>query len=498
MKTKQSAITPTRSENYSEWYLAVIKAADMAEHSSVRGCMVIKPWGFGIWEQIQFLLNQEIKATGHQNVYFPLLIPLSSLEKEAEHVEGFAKECAVVTHSRLVKEGERLVPAGKLEEPFIIRPTSEMIIGEMFAKWISSYRDLPLLLNQWANVMRWEMRPRLFLRTSEFLWQEGHTAHATSGEAREHALRMLYVYERFCIEILAIPVILGEKTVGERFPGAVATYTLEAMMQDTKALQCGTSHYLGQNFSKAAEICFTNNQGTREYVWTTSWGVTTRLIGALIMIHSDDNGLIVPPRIAPSHLVIIPFIPSGKQAVEVQSYCYTLQQELQKNLYHTDTIKVIIDNREMTSGEKKWHWIKKGIPICVEIGSREVSENTVTLVRRFPDIHSKEKISKETFIQVLPKMLDDIQSGLYQQALQFQQSNIVHCNDEKELYAFFQKGKKGFVTAYFSGKESIEKQLQQDLGITVRCLPLSMQERLGKCIFTQAPSSRIGIFAKAY
>lgn len=498
MKTKQSAITPTRTENYSEWYLAVVKAADMAEHSSVRGCMVMKPWGYGIWEQIQSLLNQEIKARGHQNVYFPLLIPLSNLEKEAEHIEGFAKECAVVTHSRLVKEGEKLVPAGKLEEPFIIRPTSEMIIGEMFAKWISSYRDLPLLLNQWANVMRWEMRPRLFLRTSEFLWQEGHTAHATSEEAHQHVLKMLYVYERFCIDVLAIPVVLGEKTKNERFPGAVATYTLEAMMQDGKALQCGTSHDLGQNFSKAAEICFTNNQGNREYVWTTSWGVTTRLIGALIMVHSDDNGLIVPPRIAPSHLVVIPFIPSNKQAVEIQSYCYALQQELQKNLYHGDKIKVVVDNRVMTSGEKKWHWIKKGIPICVEIGPKEVSENTVTLLRRFPDIQSKEKISKETFAQVLPKILDDIQGGLYEKALQFQQNNIVHCHDQKELYGFFQKGKKGFVTAYFCGKESIEKQLQQDLGITVRCLPLSLQERLGKCIFTDAIESRIAIFAKAY
>lgn len=498
MKTKQSAITPTRTENYSEWYLAVIKAADMAEHSSVRGCMVIKPWGFGIWEQIKSLLNQEIKARGHQNVYFPLLIPLGNLEKEAEHIEGFAKECAVVTHSRLVKQGERLVPAGKLEEPFIIRPTSEMIIGEMFAKWISSYRDLPLLLNQWANVMRWEMRPRLFLRTSEFLWQEGHTAHATSEEAHQHVLTMLHVYERFCIDVLAIPVVLGEKTKNERFPGALATYTLEAMMQDGKALQCGTSHDLGQNFSKAAEICFTNNQGNREYVWTTSWGVTTRLIGALIMVHSDDNGLIVPPRIAPSHLVIIPFIPSNKQAVEIQSYCYDLQQELQKNLYHGDKIKVVVDNRVMTSGEKKWHWIKKGIPICVEIGPKEVSENTVTLLRRFPDIQSKEKVSKETFMQVLPKILDDIQGGLYEKALQFQQNNIVHCHDQKELYAFFQKDKKGFVTAYFCGKESIEKQLQQDLGITVRCLPLSLQEKLGKCIFTDALESRIAIFAKAY
>lgn len=498
MKKKQFAITPTRLDNYAEWYLAVIKAADMAEHSSVRGCMVIKPWGFGIWEQIQYLLNQKLRETGHSNVYFPLLVPLSRLEKEAEHIEGFAKECAVVTHCRLMKKGNRLVPAGKLEEPFIIRPTSEMVIGEMFAKWISSYRDLPLLLNQWANVMRWEMRPRMFLRTSEFLWQEGHTAHATSEEARQKVLDILYLYERFCIEILAVPVILGEKTERERFPGAVATYTLEAMMQDTKALQCGTSHYLGQNFSKAAEICFTNNQGSREYVWTTSWGVTTRLIGAIIMVHSDDNGLIVPPRIAPSHLVIIPFIPSGKEALPIRTYCYEIQQELQKNLYHTIPIKVIMDDRDMTAGEKKWHWIKKGIPICVEIGPREVSENTVTLFRRFPDIQAKEKLSREILVQMLPRMLDDIQNELYEQALRFQKSNIHHCNDQKELYAFFQKGKKGFVTAYFSGKKSIEKQLQQDLGITVRCLPLSMQERLGKCIFTEELSSRVAIFAKAY
>lgn len=498
MKKKQFAITPTRFENYSEWYLAVIKAADMAEHSSVRGCMIIKPWGYGIWEKIQFLLNEQIKSHGHQNAYFPLLIPLSSLEKEAEHIEGFAKECAVVTHSRLVKEGDKLVPSNKLEEPFIIRPTSEMIIGEMFAKWISSYRDLPLLLNQWANVMRWEMRPRLFLRTSEFLWQEGHTAHATKTEAYQHTLKMLYVYERFCIDVLAIPVILGEKTENEKFPGAVNTYTLEAMMQDGKALQCGTSHFLGQNFSRAMDICFTNNKGTREYVWTTSWGLTTRLIGALIMIHSDDNGLIVPPRISPLHVVIISFIPSGKQEEEILSYCENLQKELEKNLYHGDRIKVFHDRRDMTTGEKKWHWIKKGLPICVEIGPKEVSDNTVTLFRRFPDIQSKEKLSIENFIQILPKMLDDIQTELYEKACQFQQNHMVHCRNQKELYAFFQKGKKGFATAYFCGKVSIEKQLQQDLGITVRCLPLNKQEDLGNCIFTGAQMSRMAIFAKAY
>lgn len=498
MKKKQFAIAPTRLENYAEWYLAVIKAADMAEHSSVRGCMIIKPWGYGIWEKIQFLLNEQIKLYKHQNVYFPLLIPLSSLEKEAEHIEGFAKECAVVTHSRLVKEKGRLVPANKLEEPFIIRPTSEMIIGEMMAKWIASYRDLPLLLNQWANVMRWEMRPRLFLRTSEFLWQEGHTAHATSSEAHQHTLKMLYGYERFCIDVLAIPVILGEKTENERFPGAVNTYTLEAMMQDGKALQCGTSHFLGQNFSKAMEIYFTNSKGIREYVWTTSWGVTTRLIGALIMIHSDDNGLIVPPRIAPFHVVIISFIPSGRQEEEILSYSENLQRELEKNLYRGDIMKVFQDRRDMTSGEKKWYWIKKGVPICVEIGPKEVSDNIVTVFRRFPDIQSKQKISTENFIQILPKMLDDIQSGLYEKALQFQKNNTVHCQNQKELYAFFQKNRKGFVTAYFCGKVSIEKQLQQDLGITVRCLPLNEQEELGKCIFTGTQMSRIAIFAKAY
>ncbi len=351
----RTAITPTREENYPEWYQSVLKAADLAEHSAVRGCMVIKPWGYAIWENIQRILDGFFKATGHQNAYFPLFIPLSYMEKEAQHVEGFAKECAVVTHHRLEKGKDgKLVPAGELEEPLVIRPTSEMIIGHTFAKWVESYRDLPLLINQWCNVVRWEMRTRMFLRTTEFLWQEGHTVHASKEEAIAETKRMLEIYSDFCHQYLALPVIRGEKTESERFPGAVNTYCIEAVMQDRKALQAATSHFLGQNFSKSCEIQFRNVEGIQEFGWTTSWGATTRLIGALIMAHSDDDGLVLPPRIASAHLVIIPIIHSEEARSKIMHHAEELAARLRKIDYQGQPLRIIVDSRDMRGGEKSW------------------------------------------------------------------------------------------------------------------------------------------------
>src|SRR5581483_9716206 len=379
----QTAIQPTRDENYPEWFQAVIKASDIAEHSPVRGCMVIKPWGYGIWENMQRILDGMFKASGHVNAYFPLFIPLSFLEKEATHVEGFAKECAVVTHHRLEKGKDgKLVPAGELEEPLIVRPTSETIIGAMYAKWVESYRDLPILINQWANVVRWEMRTRMFLRTTEFLWQEGHTAHATEAEAREETLRMLETYAHFAEKYLALPVIKGEKTPSERFPGAVNTYTIEMMMQDRKAPQGGTSHFLGQNFAKASDIKFRDIDGEVRHAWTTSWGATTRLIGAMVMAHSDDDGLIVPPRVATSHIVILPVIHKEETKKDVLSYCHSLAGELRHVNYEGRPLNVIVDDREMRGGDKLWSWVKKGVPMRIEVGPRDIAANRLPIARR--------------------------------------------------------------------------------------------------------------------
>jgi len=352
-KPAKTAITPTRQQDYPEWYQQVIKGADLAENSPVRGCMVIKPWGYALWENMQRVLDKMFKDTGHQNAYFPLFIPMSFLEKEAQHVEGFAKECAVVTHHRLESDGKGgLRPAGPLEEPLVVRPTSETIIGACYAKWIQSYRDLPILINQWANVVRWEMRTRLFLRTAEFLWQEGHTAHATAEEAMEETRKMLEVYADFAERFMAVPVIKGEKTAGERFPGAVITYSIEAMMQDRKALQAGTSHFLGQNFARAQEIKFQSQSGETEFAWTTSWGVSTRLIGALIMTHADDDGLVLPPRLAPSHVVIIPIYRDDAQRAEVLEYCQSLRGELVDQRLDDQHVRVDIDDRDLRGGEK--------------------------------------------------------------------------------------------------------------------------------------------------
>jgi prolyl-tRNA synthetase len=366
MAKASTAISPTREEDYPEWYQQVIKAADLAEASPVRGCMVIKPWGYAVWENMQRVLDTMFKDTGHQNAYFPLFIPISFLEKEAEHVEGFAKECAVVTHHRLEHGADgRLVPAGPLDEPYIVRPTSETIVGAMYAKWIQSYRDLPILINQWANVVRWEMRTRMFLRTTEFLWQEGHTAHATEQEAQEETRLMLRVYAEFAEQYMAMPVIQGEKSAGERFPGAVSTLSIEAMMQDRKALQAGTSHFLGQNFARVQDIKFQNQSGQEVYAWTTSWGVSTRLIGALLMTHSDDNGLVLPPRLAPQQVVILPIYRDDQQRANVLEYCQSLRQELQAVDYCGGKVRVAIDDRDVRGGEKNWYHIKRGVPLRV-------------------------------------------------------------------------------------------------------------------------------------
>src|SRR6187397_2578669 len=384
-KQPQSAISPTRAENFPEWYQQVVKAADLAENSDVRGCMVIKPWGYAIWENMQRRLDAMFKATGHENAYFPLFIPLSFLEKEAAHVEGFAKECAIVTHHRLVQAADgKLVPdpASKLEEPLIVRPTSETIIGAMYAKWVQSYRDLPILINQWANVVRWEMRTRLFLRTAEFLWQEGHTAHATAQEAQEETMKMLGVYADFAENWMAMPVIQGEKTAGERFPGAVSTYAIEAMMQDRKALQAGTSHFLGQNFSKAQDIKFQDQNGTIQYAWTTSWGVSTRLVGALLMTHSDDDGLVLPPRLAPKHVVLLPIYRSDEEKSQVLAYVNSLKAELEAQDFADGKVRVMIDDRDIRGGDKNWYHVKRGVPLRAEIGPKDIAKNGVFLARR--------------------------------------------------------------------------------------------------------------------
>ena len=378
-QAEKTAITPTRAEEFPEWYQQVIKAAELAENSPVRGCMVIKPWGWGIWERVQRTLDLKIKATGHENAYFPLFIPLSFLEKEAEHVEGFAKECAVVTHHRLEQKDGKLVPTGELDEPLVVRPTSETIIGDSFSKWVKSYRDLPLLINQWANVVRWEMRPRLFLRTAEFLWQEGHTVHASEEDARREVFVAVEMYRELIEDALAIPVILGEKPEGERFPGAVTTITLEAMMQDRKALQAGTSHYLGQNFARAQDIKFLTSEGQNEFAHTTSWGVSTRLIGGMIMAHGDDDGLRVPPRVAPKHVVILPVVPTAEKQGEVFAYAESIAASLRTLSYGGEPVVVHVDKRDMRGGDKNWQWIKKGIPIRIEAGPRDIESKSAML-----------------------------------------------------------------------------------------------------------------------
>jgi len=501
----QSAITPTRSEDYPEWYQQVVKASDLAENSPVRGCMVIKPWGYVLWENIRYVLDHMFKETGVKNAYFPLFIPKRFLEKEAEHVEGFAKECAVVTHHRLEKgEDGGLVPAGPLEEPLVVRPTSETIIGESFSRWVSSYRDLPLLINQWANVVRWEMRPRIFLRTSEFLWQEGHTAHATQKEAMERTLQMLDIYERLSESYLAIPVIKGEKSASERFPGAVNTFTLEAMMQDRKALQTGTSHFLGQNFARASEIKYQTAQEKEEYAWTTSWGVSTRLIGSIIMTHSDDNGLVLPPMIASSHVVLMPIIKKPESRDMVMDFTHALAKELSEQYYHGRKIGVEIDDRE-TGGSRGWDWIKKGIPVRVEIGPKDIAQNSVFVGRRDKEPTKKESIPRDQFIKTIPLILDEIQKNLFDQALRFRHENTRQIDSKEDFHAFFTPPNPerpeihgGFAYTHWCGNQECEERIKTDLGVTIRCIPLNAEKETGRCIACGDKSTQQVVFAKAY
>ncbi len=498
----KTAISPTRAENYPEWYQQVIQAADLAETSVVRGCMVIKPWGYAIWENIQKILDKMIKDTGHKNFYCPLFLPLSFLEKEAEHVEGFAKECAVVTHHRLESDGSgKLVPAGKLEEPLIVRPTSEVIIGELYSRWIQSYRDLPLLYNQWANVVRWEMRPRLFLRTSEFLWQEGHTAHATEQEAVAETLTMLDCYVDLLQNYLAMPVVHGQKTKNERFPGAENTYTMEAMMQDKKALQGGTSHYLGQNFAKAFNIKYLSAEGNTEYVHTTSWAVTTRLIGSLVMMHSDDDGLILPPMIAPLHVVIMPLIRDANDKDKILAYCNNLLQQLRSINFGNQPIQVEIDNSEKRPGEKAWGWVKKGVPIRLEIGLQELTNDTVFMGRRDKAYNEKAAISKEQFLLSVSDILQEMQNNIFAKAKRFQEENTREIKSVAEMYEFFDPNNEnsgGFAIAPWIDEPASEEKLKVDLKVTARVIPQYKVGETGTCIFTGQKGAPYTIFARSY
>jgi len=493
MNQKKTAITPTREENFSDWYHEVVKAAELAENGPVRGSMVIKPWGFGIWELIQKELDSRFKALGHQNVYFPLFIPLRLLEKEAEHVEGFAKECAVVTHTRLEKGADgTLVPASPLEEHLIVRPTSETVIGETMAKWVESFRDLPIKINQWCNVVRWEMRTRMFLRTTEILWQEGHTAHATRKEAMEHAKTMLDVYVSFARDYLAIPSIPGTKTSGEKFPGAEETLTFEMLMPDGKALQGGTSHDLGQNFSKAANIRFETPEDGLEYAYTTSWGVTTRLVGALIMTHSDDDGLVLPPKVAPNHIVILPVLPKGGDEEEIFAYCDALADKLRQKVFSGRALSVEIDKREMRGGEKKWHWVKKGAPMRIEVGPRDMEKGAAFVSMRFGE--KPESMQIESLIDAAPKMLQKMQDRLLEKAESYLNGQVTPVQSKEELYDHF-KSKGGFVRCYMKDSIKLEEKLKEDLQVTCRCIPFDAKK--GPCIFTGEPSREVTI-ARAY
>ena len=500
------AISPKRNEDYPQWYQQVIKSGDLAETSAVRGCMVIKPWGWGLWENIKREVDIRLKATGHENAYFPLFIPVSFLEKEAEHVEGFAKECAVVTHHRLELVDGKLEPRGELEEPLVVRPTSETIIGESYSKWVQSYRDLPLLLNQWANVVRWEMRPRMFLRTAEFLWQEGHTVHATSEEAQQEVHAMAEVYREVMEDLLALPVIVGEKSEGERFPGAVNTITLEAMMQDGKALQAGTSHFLGQNFAKASQIKFLDRDGELKYAYTTSWGISTRLIGGMIMTHSDDDGLRIPPRIAPKHLVILPVIPKEELRNEVLNYAKKLASELQGLDYHGVPVEIHIDERDIRGGEKTWQWIKKGIPLRIEIGPRDIEKQAVMLSRRDREHKAKESVAVTEVRDLICGLLDEIQQSYFSQASTYRDSHMnTSVSSYEEFKAYFSTKKQGdaicgsgFVKAKWCEDEEASKELLSELKVTVRCLPLEQSNTEGVCILTGRPATRDAIFARAY
>ena len=483
-----------RADNYSQWYNELVIKADLAEQSAVRGCMVIKPYGYAIWEKMQHQLDTMFKETGVQNAYFPLLIPKSFLSKEADHVEGFAKECAVVTHYRLKNnpDGQGVVvdPEARLEEELIIRPTSETIIWNTYRNWINSYRDLPLLVNQWANVFRWEMRTRLFLRTAEFLWQEGHTAHATKEEAEAKAIEMLNVYADFAEKYMAVPVVKGVKTANERFAGALETYTIEAMMQDGKALQSGTSHFLGQNFAKAFDVKFINKENKLDYVWATSWGVSTRLMGALIMTHSDDNGLVLPPKLAPIQVVIVPIYRSQEQLDTINAKVAPIVENLKKQ-----GISVKYDNADnKRPGFKFADYELKGVPVRLVLGARDIENGTIEVMRR--DTLEKDTVSIEGIEGYVEKLLDDIQNNIYTKALNHRLEMTTKVDTWEDFKTQIEKG--GFILAHWDGTTETEEKIKEETKATIRCIPLDGEEEEGKCIYTGKPSKRRVIFARNY
>ena len=507
------ALPVTREQDFAAWYQAVIAEADLAEESGVRGCMIIRPWGYGIWERMQRLLDDRIKATGHENCYFPLFIPLSYFEKEAEHVEGFAKEMAVVTHHRLIGDGKGGLipdPNAKLEEPLVVRPTSETVIGAAFARWVQSWRDLPVLINQWANVVRWEMRTRMFLRTSEFLWQEGHTAHATAEEAREETLRMLEVYRAFAEDCLALPVVAGEKPENERFPGAVETWSIEAMMQDGKALQAGTSHFLGTNFSSAQNIRFQNAGGGHELANTTSWGVSTRLIGGVIMVHGDDDGLRCPPRIAPWQVVIVPMLRDGLEDEAIIAYCRDVQAKLAALSAFGEPVRALLDLKPAKAAGKRWGWVKKGAPLVVEVGSRDMAGGNVSVIRRdrlYRDDGRLDNlvIAREPFLDAVPALLEAIQASLHDEAKARLDAGITRSvADQVGLEAHFADSRAcpGWVELAWSkpsgaALEAVIASLKA-LKLTIRNAPAGAAPVEGACFFTGGPAVERILVARAY
>jgi prolyl-tRNA synthetase len=487
---------PPKNQDYSAWYNAIVKQAGLAENSSVRGCMIVKPYGFAIWENIKDILDNKFKETGHVNAYFPIFIPKSLFSKESKHVEGFAKECAIVTHYRLKQDNDQIVvdPSAKLEEELVVRPTSEAIIWDTYKNWIRSYRDLPLLINQWANVVRWEMRNRLFLRTTEILWQEGHTAHSTSQEAHEEAIKILNLYASFMEEYMAMPVICGVKTETEKFAGAEVTYTLEALMQDGKALQAGTAHFLGQNFAKAFDVQFTNSGGQFEYVWGTSWGLTSRLIGALIMTHSDDAGLVLPPKLAPIQVVIIPIYKEQEKREEI----FLKAKEIEASLSTAGIYVKLDDDDKRTAGWKFSEYEVKGVPIRIMLGARDLEKHQVEIVRRV----DKKKIivSIDNLAHTIASMLDDIQKAMYEKAKNFLDTNITKVEDY-EVFKSLIKDKGGFFYVYWDGSPETELKIKQETGATIRCIPnnpLYSDATLGHCIYTGKPTNRLVLIAKSY
>ncbi len=506
------ALSVTREADFSAWYQTVIAEADLAEESGVRGCMVIRPWGYGIWERMQRLLDDRIKATGHENCYFPLFIPLSYFEKEAAHVEGFAKEMAVVTHHRLVGDGKGGLipdPESKLEEPLVVRPTSETVIGTAFARWVQSWRDLPVLINQWANVVRWEMRTRMFLRTSEFLWQEGHTAHASADEAREETLKMLEVYRAFAEDDLALPVVAGEKPENERFPGAVATYSIEAMMQDGKALQAGTSHFLGTNFAHAQNIRFQNASGELEFANTTSWGVSTRMIGGVIMVHGDDDGLRVPPRVAPWQVVIVPMLRDTPEDEAVLDYCAELQGNLAKLSAFGEPVRALLDRRPAKAATKRWGWVKKGAPIVVEVGPRDMAGGNVSVIRRDRLYREDGKLDstigpRDDFVAGVTAALEEIQATLHREARARLEAGVTPIADFAGLEAHFAEGVKypGWAEVQWAKPtgEELDKVVERlkALKLTLRNVANDAVLADGACIFTGAPAVERVLVARAY